>query len=227
MIISLKHHFTFLCMPKSGSTATERALREYAQLMTDADPRLKHVNYRQYCRFVLPLLKRKLRRGGSSVPEVVCLFREPISWLNSWYRYRKRSSLVEGQSSEQSRHTANVSFYEFAEEYISAAPRPFAQIGHQSAFIETGWGEIGNIVLFQYERYDLFLDYMSRKVGRPVKVDRANESPVDEEPYDLGRLDFLKKPLEKEYRYYQLIGERQLSHAAKPALPISRPAHLI
>jgi hypothetical protein len=99
MIVSQTHGFVFICLPKCASTSTEAILRPYADIMTGGRPDYKHMTYRKYERFLKPLMRSKLK-NKSELPEVVCLFREPVDWLHSWYRYRQRNSLQGGVERE-------------------------------------------------------------------------------------------------------------------------------
>ena len=57
MIISLKRKFAFLCMPKCASTSTENALRRLADIRIGGLPGMKHLNYRGYEKYVVPLIE--------------------------------------------------------------------------------------------------------------------------------------------------------------------------
>ena len=60
------------------------------------NPKLKHINCAQFHELMVPVL----RKGGYHRKdyEVVSLFREPVEWLESWWRYRKRPALSEENS---------------------------------------------------------------------------------------------------------------------------------
>ena len=204
MLISLRHKFVFLCMPKCASTSTERALGKYAQLRSDGHPAFKHTNYRKYKRFLLPYVETKLENAEEKL-EVLCLFREPVDWLNSWYRYRSRSALLDPKSPGHKKYAGNVSFYEFAEEYVSSNPRPFAKLGRQFKFICDEKGKPGSITVFPYEQYDEFMSYMSSKVGTRIKPKRANISPKTGKDYDVKKLKFLVNYLKDDYDFYNSI----------------------
>ena len=81
MRVNIDYKFIFLCMPKCASTSIEATLNPYSQLYTSRHPKVKHTNDSKYQRFIKPFLNQ-------DDIEVVCLMREPISWLHSWYRYR-------------------------------------------------------------------------------------------------------------------------------------------
>lgn len=204
MLISLRHKFVFLCMPKCASTSTERVLGKYAQLRSDGHPAFKHTTYRKYKKFLLPYIETKLKNAQEEL-EVLCLFREPIDWLNSWYRYRSRSALLDPNSPGHNNYAGNMTFYEFAEEYVSGSPRPFAKLGRQYKFICDKNGKPGDITVFPYEQYDKFISHMSSKIGENIKPRHANRSPKPGKDYDLEKLKFLKEYLKDEYEFYNSI----------------------
>ena len=56
-----------------------------------------------------------LREIGAGDTETVCVIREPIDWLGSWYRFRSRSSAPKAKS------TKGISFETFVEGYLDEA----------------------------------------------------------------------------------------------------------
>lgn len=203
MIIAPNHGFVFICMPKCASTSTEAILRPFGQILTGNAPEFKHMPYRYYERFFRPLLRAKLK-GKLRQIETVCLFREPVDWVNSWYRYRQRDELMRSPQKRKN-STRGVSFEEFAREYVSGSPRPFAQIGRQIKMIQDKDGNVGQIRLFRYEDYDKFLAYMSEKVGQPLVAPRMNVSPAGESE-TTPDLPFLTGYLAPEYEIYRSLG---------------------
>jgi hypothetical protein len=191
-------------MPKCASTSTEKVLRPFGQITTDSEPAFKHFNYRQYKRFFTPILATRLRDKPepNDQIEIVCLFREPVDWVNSWYRYRTRRALATMPGGKR-KSTANMSFEEFSREYVSSNPRPFAHVGRQIDFIKDKHGQIGDIKVFRYEKYEDFLAYMAKKVGKPLAAPKLNVSPrvngVIERP------PFLVDYLREEYAFYETL----------------------
>ena len=188
-------------MPKCASTSTEAILRPYADIMTGKSPEFKHMAFRKYQRFLEPLMRSKLK-SDDALPEVVSLFREPVDWLYSWYRYRQRDELQQGAGRVKS--TRDISFVQFAEQYVSEQPSPPARVGRQVNMLKDKNGNIGKITLFRYENYESFLDYMSDKVGARLRAPVLNQSPSSgkSEPPDLP---FLKEFLREDYAVYDAI----------------------
>ncbi len=189
MRISIRYDFAFLCMPKSASTSIEDALMPYCDLVTrGTDPLLKHTNYRAYSKFIEPYLKNMTGKA----PETVCVMREPIDWLYSWYRYRKRDALRGKENSTQ-----NMDFSEFVSKYISGE----IKLGKQSNFIINKNGKIGVDKIFKYEDLDKLKVYFEEKIGKIIEFPVMNVSPTEELMLD----DELKGELENYLKFDYII----------------------
>jgi hypothetical protein len=196
-------------MPKCASTSTEAILRHYGDITTGSDPSIKHVNLKTYERFFKPFLEKvqsKHARLAGDI-ETICLFREPIDWLNSWYRYRTRENLARTPRGK-TKSTANISFLEFAQEYVKPQPAAFAKVGRQINFLKNKNGQIGKVTVFRYDDYVQFLDYLSHKVGEKLEAPRLNVSPSSPSDKD-ERPDFLYDYLKEEYELYESLSTRR------------------
>ena len=194
MRVSIRHGFTFLCMPKSASTSVEQALTNYCELITRGKyaTRLKHTNYRRYHRFIEPYIKTV----SPQLPETVCLMREPIDWLHSWYRYRKRDIL---DGSPQS--TKDITFEEFCQAYMDGE----INVGRQYDFIRTKDHKVGVQNIFRYEELDKLQKYFEKKIGHRIDFPVMNVSP--KETRELGKTmeTKLRNFLKKEYDIYNTL----------------------
>lgn len=168
MIVLLRHRLAILAMPKTGSTAIEAALAPHADLVASRPPELKHMTLRRFERFLRPLLAAY----GAGDAETVCLIREPLDWLGSWYRYRSRPGLA-----DPARRTDSVDFDGFVAAYLSPSPPAFAQVGRQSVFLRPGPRGRGIDHLFRYEAIAAFTDFLADRIGRPLDLPRLNVSP--------------------------------------------------
>lgn len=173
MLISVKHNFVFICNTKCASNSCEEMLKPYSDLQL-IHPRLRHSLYRQYEQCIKPLIKEQFDVENL---ETICVFREPVSWLYSWYRFRTRVELKNPSHPNHCRSTAGISFNEFLESYLSPNPKPYAEFGNQSKVIRDATGEVKVDKLFPYERLDLLTEYMSAKVGAPLTLKAINVSP--------------------------------------------------
>ena len=168
MLISIKNNLAFLAMTKTGSTAVEQSLVPFCDIIFTHDPRLKHMQLKKFERFLRPYLHSL----NIDQVQTTCLFRDPIDWLGSWYRYRSRSSL-DGKPNS----TAKVSFNQFIENYLSETPEPFAKIGRQSKFVMNRNGDVGIDHLFRYEDFAQFERFISDRFSQTFEFDRRNVSP--------------------------------------------------
>ncbi|MEM8591485.1 MAG: gamma-glutamyl kinase [Pseudomonadota bacterium] len=169
MLVFWKEKLVLLALPKTGTSALQAALRDRADAVLENPPELKHVPVFRYNRFLKPLFgvideTRKL--------ETVAIVREPISWLNSWYRYRGRSDLHGHPNS-----TASMSFDAFIEGYLTD-PRPgFANVGSPRKFCSNGQGKVAVKHLFQYEQLDQAARFLAERLKVEVMLPRTNVSP--------------------------------------------------
>lgn len=90
MLISAKYNFVFLCTPKCASSSIETMLRRYSDISLVGPPFFRHTNYRIYSKYLKPYL---METGKIKNIETICLIREPLSWLHSWYRFRARHEI--------------------------------------------------------------------------------------------------------------------------------------
>lgn len=168
MIASLKHRFALLSMPKCASEALETALGPHADVVFRDPPTIKHCNYRRYARYVQPFFER----FGDVTPETLCLFREPLDWLNSWWRYRQRPFL-DGKPNS----TKGQSFDRFVQLYLDAEG-PASTIGRQSRFVVDRDHQVAVDHLFRYDEIGSLTAWIEERTGWDVTLDRVNVSPT-------------------------------------------------
>ncbi len=167
MLVSLRHRLVIFAMPKCASTALEHALAADMDLVIQGHPGAKHTNFRKYDRH----LRRYLESFTKEPLETVCLFRDPIDWLGSWWRYRGRDGIPNPAKS-----TKGMSFDAFVTGYLDGT-KGATDIGRQSRFVSTTDGEIGIDRLFRYEDHAAWSDYLSDRLGREITLERENASP--------------------------------------------------
>jgi hypothetical protein len=166
--------FVFLATTKSGSTSIETAFMKHSQIILQKPPTIKHTNYAGFQRFLQPFLEAKGFPRESY--EVVCVFREPIDWLSSWWRYRSRAKLANPKDPKHRNYTGGILFEQFARAYMEGS-ETFAQVGCPSSFVRSSPGEAEVDRIFRYDRLDLLVDLLCEKVGEEVEVGSANTSP--------------------------------------------------
>jgi len=203
MLVSIKHEFVLISMPKCASTSTEAALARRSDVRLGSHPKLKHSSLRDYKEYILPLLRFKL---GDDVEkwEIISLFRHPIAWLNSWYRFRLREAEA-GQPSDLRSFTTGLTFEEFLERYANSLEGP-VRFGRQIDRILDVDGNVGKITLFRYEDYDAFLQYLSKKMNQRIEPKKLNVSPTD--PTDISAYQhFVDHPkIAADWAVYRTIG---------------------
>lgn len=171
MLIFAKEKLVFFATPKTASTSIEMALGPVADIRISKQPNAKHTPYRKYKRLLEPFV---LTLTGDE-PDTVAVLREPVDWLGSWYRYRSRDALKGTPNS-----TANLSFDEFVEAYLSDDQPAFARVGSQGRFMSDANGAVGMTHLFRYDDMDALVRFLGMRLNRKVSLGRANVSPPAE-----------------------------------------------
>ncbi len=168
MLVFAKARLVFLSVPKTGTTAWQAALEPHASLILREPPELKHAPVFRYNRFFRPMLERFI---GEEL-EVLAVMREPVDWLGSWYRYRKRPFL-DGKPTS----TAGLSFDDFVRAYMTRQQPPFANVGSQAKFLEPTRNGTRVTHLFRYEDQAGLKAFLEDRLATPVETERHNASP--------------------------------------------------
>ena len=168
MLVFWKEKLVLLAVPKTGSSALERAFGGLASTMILDPPGLKHSSARRYRREIEPWLTR----GGQWPHETMALIREPVDWLGSWYRYRLRPQIAGEDSS-----TRGVEFNDFVRAWMSPDPPAFARIGSQARFLCGPRGRLLVDHLFRYEDFDRALSFLNTRLGSEIAPGQVNVSP--------------------------------------------------
>ena len=202
MLCLPKQGFVLLSMPKCASTSLTEALAPDAAIVFQGLPRLKHMPCRGFVRNVQPVLERVGHPRESY--ELVSLFREPIAWLDSWYRYRSRPRLR--RRGEES-YAGDLTFEEFAEGYMAGEKDGPVVSGRPARFLTTGPDLVVETDrVFALEAPEAWSGWISERMGRPVAVGRSNASSVRSGP-DVP--DGLRRRLEEhfapEYEVYERL----------------------
>ncbi|HHX91768.1 MAG TPA: sulfotransferase family protein [Paracoccus sp.] len=197
MLVFWKPRLVILATPKTGSTSIEVALESLAALTVTRPPELKHTPAYRYQRFIRPYLRASA--GGDFT--TVALMREPVDWLGSWYRYRRRDEVSGPEKS-----TRGMAFADFVRGYMQN-PRPaFAEVGGQAKFLSGMNGEaLGVDRLFRYENIAALVSYLEEQLDFAIELPRENVSPVGETdlPEDLAAE--LRAYLAPEYTLYDAL----------------------
>lgn len=170
MLVFWKAHLVLLAVPKTGTTALEAALLPHADAAILAPPQKKHCTVRRFNRHLRDFFTKQPQRRM----ELVAVVREPVSWLDSWYRYRGRAALKGTE-----RYTGDMGFDRFVERWL-ADEKPVAEIGRQSRFVAKAEGGIGVDHLFRYDQMSDLVAFLEERIGVEVALERRNTSPAGE-----------------------------------------------
>ncbi|SMO50995.1 hypothetical protein SAMN06265173_104144 [Thalassovita litoralis] len=168
MLVFWKEKIVFLSVPKTGTTAYQAALAPRATMVVTDPPELKHAPLYRYNRFFRPMFDKV---GGADM-ETLAVVREPISWLGSWYRYRRRP-FMEGRPNA----THNVSFDAFVEGYLQGKPPGFANVGSQAKFLEPRPNGTAVTHLFRYEDQPELRRFLEDRLNVTLELTQENVSP--------------------------------------------------
>lgn len=168
MIVFYKQRLAFLSVPKTGTTAYEKALAPHADMIISEPPMLKHAPVYRYNRFIRPMFSKVC----DVELELMAVMREPISWLGSWYRYRRRP-FMEGKPN----NTFDVSFDEFVLAYMKGDKPGFADVGSQLKFMETQPNGTGITHYFRYEDQPRLQRFLEERLGLSLALSQENVSP--------------------------------------------------
>ena len=159
--------FVLLAMPKCASTSIESALAPYASLVIDRPPSRKHLGCSGFTKRIAPELAAEGHPRESY--ELVTMFRDPIAWLESWWRYRGR--LDDGSDNS----TNDLTFEQFARHYVDGDPTAPTPRDRPGQFLTIdGVVEVDRV--FAIERPDAWLSWFSHQLGTDVSVERRNVS---------------------------------------------------
>jgi hypothetical protein len=160
--------FVLLALPKTASTALERTLSPYATEVVSSPPGRKHLPARGFVHTRAPELATQGHPRESY--ELVTMFREPIAWLESWWRYRARDD------SRQS--TADLTFEEFALHYLAGDGDAPVPKGRPARFIQAQ-GAVAVDRVLAVERPDVWSAFFAGRIGRPLAFERRNASGTE------------------------------------------------
>ncbi|MEO0772611.1 MAG: gamma-glutamyl kinase [Pseudomonadota bacterium] len=170
MLMFHKAKLVFLAVPKTGTTAYAEALEPLATMVVRDPPELKHAPVYRYNRFFRPMFEKFV---GDDLT-VLAVMREPIDWLGSWYRYRKRPFL-DGQRTS----TKDISFDAFVDAYCKGDTPPFANVGNQARFLRPHQNGTHVTHVFRYDDQDGLRGFLEARLETTIKTAQVNASPPE------------------------------------------------
>lgn len=169
MLVFLQAKLVFFATPKTGSTAIEHGFSPFADMIFQGNPEIKHIPPRRFNRLIAPFVSKYT---GDDLCKVA-LMREPLDWLGSWYRYRRRDALLGHPNS-----TATVSFNQFIEAYLAETRPAFADLGSQHKFLRLRDDSVGVDRLFRYENMSAVSKFLCERLNQSVALEHLNVSPT-------------------------------------------------
>lgn len=189
MLVSFDKKFIFIANTKAASTSVEHAFKRYSNVIITRQKFGKHFTYKTIVAMFQPVFE-----SSGVPPEAYFRFgviRDPLSWLVSWYNYRRRDAL----SSNSPKSTRGIGIEEFIEEATSTAKRrPFAHLGLQANKFLDADGNLGVDFLIPLPHLQEDLEQIRLALGLPqlsAVLKSKNVSPrvasVDDVPESLRR----------------------------------------
>lgn len=195
MLVFWDQRLVFLATPKTGSTALATALEPLAAMSLQRPPVMKHTTIQRYHRFLGPWLK--IAAGEEFT--TVALMREPVDWLGSWFRFRRREDLTDARNS-----TRAMDFDAFANAYCERPQPDFANVGSQARFLSPeGRQPVDRI--FCYEQIGSFTDFLGERLGRKIELPRVNVSPAADLTLQPGTRARLAQTIAADFALYERI----------------------
>ena len=191
-----KERLIILCVPKTGTTAYHSALRDRADLVISDPPELKHAPVYRYNRFIRPMYERVC----DAEMETLAVMREPVSWLSSWFRYRRRP-FMQGRPNS----THDVSFDEFVRAYVKGKKPPFANVGSQANFLAPQPNGTAITHLFRYEEPEKLNAFLEDRLKVKLSLNRENVSPDFQTTLTADTLAVLRRKCSEEFELYESI----------------------
>lgn len=171
MLVLKKAGLVYLANPKTATQALRAMLRPHAG-GTPEETLNKHINAQAFDR-----RWRQRAEGITGRPvETFAVMREPLAHMSSWFRYRQREALRGHENS-----TYGMSYAEFVAARLEEEQPPFARIGRQDRFLGfMGAAERPVTYVFDYDRLDLLMLFLSERLGVDLAMPTRNVSPRGE-----------------------------------------------
>ena len=193
MLVFPRERLVFLCTPKSGSTSVEEAYAPYAGGVLGGHPRLAHVDLATYERGLASLLG-----DDQGMLETVCLIRDPLEQLRSWYRYMRRPDRKQSNWFDR-----DWSFEDFVAHFLNAEQGCRMKTQHEFAQDETG--EVGVNRIFALERVDRFVAFMNERLAIRVRLPVLNASERTSTTISSGLETELRRRLASDFELHGAV----------------------
>lgn len=168
MLCFYRARLVVLAVPKTGTEALEQTLGPHADLHLGTVGQGKHMGYRDFMTKLAP----QVRQSCDGPVEIWAVMREPLEWLGSWYRFRRRAGMADPRNS-----TRDISFDNFVRAFCDEERAPWANLPRQSHFIVNDTSGVGPDRVFRYADHTHFVQSLAERLGRPIDLPQMNVSP--------------------------------------------------
>lgn len=208
-MIFYEERLVYLAVPKTGTTAIEQALEFHSSAIFRRPPNFRHMGAREFNRKLRPAFE------NPNLPslESVAVLRNPVSWLESWYRYRSRDILKGHENS-----TLGISFNQFVESYLSPNRPNYARIASQGKMVSDKDGLLLVDHLFQYERLEGFITFMQNRLQREITLKKLNISPERDTPLSHELRQELERRFPLDFQLHKILSETADHTVSPPGL---------
>lgn len=190
MLIFWEKRLVFLATPKAGSTAIEAALQPLANVAVQRPAELKHTSLATYRSHIAPWLHDATGTRFTTV----ALMREPLGWLQSWFRFRQRDD-----HDDPDHAMADLSFADFTQAHINGQ----AGIGTQSQFLTQGQDRVD--VIFRYEQMQDFTHFLEDRLDCAIQLPRLNVPPEVDVSLEAAQEQALRQFMQRDVALYAAI----------------------
>ena len=166
MLVIRKAGLVIFEVPKTGTQALRAMLGRKAEIGYGGAPR--HIGAAAYAANHAAALAAEVGR----VPETVAVVRAPIDRLASWHRFLQRDRVAGTE-----RSTTGISFDAFVLAMLSRDPPLYARVGRQDRQVGWNGSEAAVDHLFAYDRLDLLVAFIAKRVPKAGVLPERNASP--------------------------------------------------
>lgn len=196
MLVFYRERLVFLAVPKTGTTAYQSALRDRADIVVSDPPELKHAPIYRYNRFFRPMFEKVCDQEM----ETLAVVREPVDWLGSWYRYRRRPFMLNHPNA-----THDIDFNTFVDGYCQGDRPGFANVGSQAKFLEPRPNGTRATYLFRYDDKAGLNAFLEKKLAMKITTKPENVSPKMDLELDPKTESKLRRKCADEFALYDAI----------------------
>ncbi|WP_323034659.1 sulfotransferase family 2 domain-containing protein [Pararhodobacter sp.] len=177
MLIGVRKRFVFVANTKTASTSIDSVLCLHAEIMRAGSPERKHMKLGAIAAEYGFLFRNPKFNFDTFFKFGV--MREPLSWINSWYRYRRGNNV-------DSPLRADMTFEEFWHARDWNTQREGGKKYLQSNFFVDAEGKNLADVIIPYERMNDYIPEIFAALKVSGTLPRQNVSEVRETPLHLS-----------------------------------------